>query len=272
MNRRHILIFVRALIDTKQNFLEPFTAAFKIQVLSGFLKLPDRVFHKLTEVHIAILIDGIANVFDQESIAPCMKYMVVGNKKLHYPKEKLKGSSAIEFGLAETYYQAIIEENGSMEQNLNMLIGILFRAKGTMVDTTIAEQTARRMSTPLPAGQKTLKWLLPSMQWLSFIWYRVPFEEQFAAYYWYFRTREQLREDYPGAFNNSDKKSNKAAVDLTSQHGWLGMIMAVAESGPFGPYEETCTTDLHNFLYWIEYNHDRMQEMRIKNKLNGTTG
>jgi hypothetical protein len=148
----------------------------------------------------------------------------------YMPKTLLIGETAEAFAVYETFYQKVLcGEKGA----LLSFASYLYRECGEAVDDFLADRTLQELRDK------------PIIQ--------------FALYWWYYRTRAQLVAKYSGAFGKGD--GGRKGPNFTAGHGWWGLMYSVAQDGPFADFDELKSAEVHSFLDYLEFNHNRTREI-----------
>ncbi len=209
---------------TEQAFKDEFGLPFRFMVLNYWLRISQNDFYKFSDLQIASLIEIIAPVFDEDPNFSNIE-MLFG----YMPQSLLIGETTEAFAVYETYYEKVLcGEKGALLD----FAAYLYRACGAPVDDQLAADAKESLH-----DQPIV---------------------QFALYWWYYRTRAQLVTKYPGAFGKGG--GGGKGPNFTAGHGWWGLMYSVAQDGPFSDFDDLKNAEVHAFLDYLEFNHNRIRE------------
>lgn len=217
--------FINCMMICEQSFDKEFDLHFRFMVLNSWLRIPPNDFYKFSDMQVAALLDIIEPIFET---APDFTNINLLDGCM--PKTLLISETTEAFAVYETFYQKVLSgEKGA----LLTFASYLFRESGTAVDDALAKESSEAIE-----EQPII---------------------QFALYWWYYRTRAQLVIKYPGAFGKGG--SGRKGPNFTAGHGWWGLMYSVAQDGPFADFDELKNAEVHSFLDYLEFNHNRAREI-----------
>lgn len=227
------LSLAQTMMASKQDFTKEFDIDFRVIVLSHWLRISLDDFFALSDLQVTTLLQIIDPIFekhpDLSGVSLLDGYM---------PAPMLIQESTEAFAVYETYYEKVV--NGE-EGALLRFVSYLLREQGTPVDDGAAQIATEKVK-----------------------------EEpvvQFLLYWWYYKTRQQLVKKYPGAFGKGGG-GGRRGPNFTAGHGWWGLMYSVAQDGPFDNYDELKNSEVHVFLDYLEFNHNRMREVEWHQRQN----
>ncbi len=225
VNTAQALAFAHCMMLSKQAFDKDFETPFRLLVLNHWLGISQDDFYKLTDLQVVTLLETIEPVFETNP-----DFAGVDVLAGCMPENLLIEETTEAFDVYETYYQGVLHNDPG---SLLAFTSFLVREQGTEISEAAANEAEGLLQ-----GNPVLQFLL---------------------YWWYYRTRARLVCKYPGAFGKSGSSGRKGP-DFTSGHGWRGLMYSVAQDGPFEDFEKLKNAEVHDFLDYLEFNHNRLKE------------
>lgn len=271
LNRIQYFHFVQILfLEEKFPTLDNLPISFKIHLFKKLLNVPDKVFFKIGYPGILSFLDKVSGVFKPDN-HPAIKRILVGFKLLHLPKEDISDLSFMEFCMAETFYQSILDQEGNETKNLNWLTAILCKPHHLVGKKVMRNNKEEEEQTVFETLQQYdfagLEKGNPIKRFKT-VFYGVPPIIKLSIFFYYLQCRKALVERYPAVFKKSEE-SGSSSPDFTSQYGWLALAHQLAGSGEFGTFAQLSKEPLHNILHHLSYKNDLKKEQDIKSIING---
>lgn len=180
----------------------------------------------------------------------------IGDTVFLFPDKSMEFSSVIEYAMAD---QALARIMDGDDQSINEFIFTICRPADKSIDFENPKWNGdrrERYSSALVSRRKTLQ---------------VPEHIQFFAVLFFLGCKQEISERYPELFRNkvvsedtdNSKESNEPAI-----FSWLKLIKAVAETGLYGNYEDTCHTNLHTFCLNLCFDIEQNEKLKLQHKGN----
>ncbi len=263
LTRKQYLQFVYLLFKNKSiENLENLPVSFKIDFTKYLINVPDKVLYTIGGNGIIEIIEKIDKVF-KPTYHPVLKNILVGMQRLHLPQEKLQDLNFMEFCLAESFYQSILEGKGDETENLNHLLSILCKPHKNGKRIEYNQELENKIFETVKFYNYESLANAKNISRAKVIFYGVAPILKYGIFFNYLQQRKALVLDYPSAFKEGDKQG----PDLTSSYGWLAAAHDLAEAGTFGNFDKLSITPLHTVLHHISYKNDHNQEVELRNRL-----
>ena len=253
---KQAIMFTRLLFQgwSPGSTLGSYQLDFRIDFLRAVLRLRGSIFYNLDKYHITELINIMKPVFEGDSSYPALRRFLIGFTWHYLPCKTLQYSPFIEFALAEDCYRRVLSGDNSA---LDELVSHLCRPRWRK-ERHAGETNDPRLKYDSELQEQIYLKLSRGIKWH----HRIPNEIKLYVYFFYHSCRQQLIKRYPNAFAQQGD-SSRGGPDFTSKYGWIGHIDNLAETGPFGDWDQVCYTEVHKVLHYINYTQDRALEARL---------
>lgn len=187
----------------------------------------------LSDENLATLSVGLEWLRLQPTDIPLQASFRVGLTTYHLPLAKFEDGTALEYAMADDYYQKYEEGD---DEALRMLVATLARPMqdGHRIPLTDRDEVTARA--------RALRRLSP--WWLACVWMYWAGVKQY-VYRTYGRWLFDQPDDEEGDEDSAPSMNNRI------NFGWWGVYMDIAESGVFGPLESVHQVNFHEIAVYL---------------------
>lgn len=229
-----------------------------VKALELLCGLPKHIFLALSNNQIIDLAAVITNwYFIEISEVPLITHFTHNNITYYLPSEGLENCTAIEYPLADEYYETFITEQS--DEALLCFIATLCREANPNQDETLINADPRKPILSRHEAESRAKALVG-----------LPVEIATAVMNLFIGSKKMIHDTYGSwLFKQSEEEDDVQQEDDSDEAflGWWGLYMDIAEAGIFGNLKEVHQTNFHTIcLHLVKKKKEAIaQEKRLKN-------
>jgi hypothetical protein len=209
----------------------------KMRIIEALLPL-DMIptYAQLSAKEIRALLSSVNWVFDAPILEPHINHFIINDVKFVLPEPKFKNVHLIEFSYASDFYNQMVE--GKNEAMINKLIASLCRPEVKDLDRLSPQYNGDPRERFNP---ELIDMYADLIQHLGF-----EFKSYFVRYF--NSCADHIVTQFKPLFTPQNANDNQGHKLETPNFGWLGVIMALADAGVFGNFEQTQYTNIYTAL------------------------
>lgn len=227
-------------------YREKNTYSLKKQAFCLISKTPKTIIKKINAAQWVDLFKLLDFMFDITQVN-YIQHFSIENEIFYFPEKGMEFSSVIEYAMAEESMRRLFEGDDTAIADL---VFTICRPKDNHIDQKSPEWNGdirERYSSALVSNRKKLK---------------IPEMIQFFAVLFFLGCKKEISERYPEIFKK-EKENQEEIKQEPSIFSWLKLIKAVAETGLYGNYEETCHTNFHTFCLNLCFDIEAQEKLKF---------